>query len=577
MPFRDRWLIAGLSLALVGFALVGLAPAFAPAGDVGPAPSALPVSRPYVEGVLGHATNASPFGARSAADRALVALLFRGLVRLGPDGAVVSDLAVRWEVDASGQSWTFHLRPGLLWQDGTPLTADDVAFTVRTLSDPTYTGPGAASWRDVTAVATDSLTVTLRLATPLGGFLNAATQPIAPEHLLGGIAPADLPGDPFGQHPVGSGPFALTFLDASRAILVAATPVAAGVGVGRPDFQTPVPTDSLATPAPSIGASDAVPYLSGLEFVYYDDVATLRVAWDNGTLDAASGLSPADAVALGATPGARVVRYPGSTLLAVNLDLRPSRIEFRDPAVRRALLEAIDRDAIVADAIAGLAVRADSIIPPTSTFFDLQANPPVAYDAAAAQAALKKAGWKQSAGSWVPTGAKAPLSIEVLCPEESANPVAYAVAASVVADWRAIGINAHQTPLPADELLGTRLHPGGFQAAVVPLVIGLDPDLYPLLASTQTRTGGANVSGLQDPSLDTLLSAARAPGSDAQRQAAYAALQARLTAGVYILPIAFRDEYVVLRDTVSGPEPRPVGTAGDRFWDVLTWRLAVGR
>ena len=64
------------------------------------------------------------------------------------------------------------------------------------------------------------------------------------------------------------------------------------------------------------------------------------------------------------------------------------------------------------------------------------------------------------------------------------------------------------------------------------MTVGLDPDLYPLLASSQTVTGGSNVIGLQDPALDKLLVAARGPGTDARPKAAYAALQKRLAARV---------------------------------------------
>ncbi len=131
-------------------------------------------------------------------------------------------------------------------------------------------------------------------------------------------------------------------------------------------------------------------------------------------------------------------------------------------------------------------------------------------------------------------------------------------------------------PLPASELLGRRLAQGEFQVALVPLAVGLDPDLYPLLASSQTRTGGSNIAGLQDPELDKLLVDARTPLDAAARATAYAALQARLSERTYVLPLAFRDEYVVYRDTLSGPESRPVAGSGDRFWDVLTWRLADG-
>jgi peptide/nickel transport system substrate-binding protein len=578
LKLRDRAVIGVLSVALIVLSIAAIAPSIRSSDDEGPEPTAaVPASRPYVEGILGRATNASPFGARTAADRALVSLLFRGLVRLGPGSAVVGDLAARWDVDGSGRAWTFHLRPGQHWEDGEPITAEDVAFTVKVLTNPDYTGPGSESWRDVQAAILDPLTVQLRLTTPIGGFLQAATQPIAPAHLLAFVPPEELAGDPFGEQPVGSGPFRLVSLDSSRAVLAAAPPIDVGPGnPGGPNFATPRPTDSLATARPSARADIPVPYLDNLELRYYDDVDRLRVDWDAGMLDAASGLPPGDAASFASRTDASLVRYPGTTLLAATLDLRPRRKDFQDAAVRRALLAAIDRDAIVTGTLAGLGVRADSLIPPSSAMFDAKASAEVAYDPTAAKKALGAAGWKQSGGSWIPKGAKDPLVIEVLCPESTANPIAYATASAVVDAWHGVGLAARLVPLPASELVGDRLARGRFQVAVVPLAIGLDPDLYPLLAASQTRAGGSNLSGLQDPDLDTLLVAARTPLDEAARATAYATLQARLAERSYILPLAFRDDYVVFRNTVDGPSPRPVGAPGDRYWDVLTWRLADG-
>ena len=57
-------------------------------------------------------------------------------------------------------------------------------FTIQTLQDADYTGPGATSWSEVTVQAVSPTEVTFTLKTPLGGFLQAATQPIAPAHLL---------------------------------------------------------------------------------------------------------------------------------------------------------------------------------------------------------------------------------------------------------------------------------------------------------------------------------------------------------------------------------------------------------
>jgi peptide/nickel transport system substrate-binding protein len=573
---RDRIVVGVLALVLVVLTGAVLAPSFGSSSpDATPAPT-LPVARPYVEGVIGSAATVSPFSARTSAERAIVALLFRGLVRLGPDDTLVGDLAERWSVDATGSTWTFHLRDGIAWQDGQPLNADDVLFTIATLSDADYAGPGAASWHEVTAASPDPRTVVLTLATPLGGFLQAATQPIAPSHLLDGIAPADLPMAPFGQRPVGSGSFRLEELDERHALLLPA--IRDGRTTGDGALEGAGPTDSLATAVPTAPGGEPIPYLAGLEFRFFDAPGALEAAWRAGELDAASGLPPANAAALAATAGARLLRYPAATLLSVTLNLRVSHPEFGDASVRRALLAAIDRDAIVATVLAGQGARADSPIPASSGAFDPATSPPVAHDPEAARAALVAAGWTEAAdGGWIPKGAKAALTIELLCPEESMNPTTFAVAGAIADDWRAIGLTVVQTPLAGSELVGDRLRTGEFTAAIIGLGIGLDPDLYPLLASTQAVSSGSNFSGLQDPALDKLLVAARAPGTDEARRAAYVALQAQLSSATYLLPIAFRDEAVVVRTTLQGPEIRPIGSPGDRFWDVLTWRLADGR
>ena len=577
MNIRDRAVVGLLALALVAFTGAVMAPSLNPAGPVETAPPSAAPIRPYVEGVLGSAASVSPFSARSAVERAMVALVFRGLVRLGPGDTIVGDLAERWDVDEAGGTWTFHLRPDLVWQDGQPLTSADVLFTIAALSDPDYAGPGAASWGEVTASAPDERTVVLALTTPLGGFLQAATQAIAPRHLLEGVAPADLPIDEYGRHPVGSGSFRVAELDEEHALLLPAVPEVIDPDGGIPGDDTPDPTDSLATAAPTAPGGAPLPYLGGIEFRFFDNPADLRAAWDRGDLHGASGLAPADAADLGDTDGARLLRYPTSTLVAVTLNLRATHPELRDPVVRRALLAAIDRDAIVATVLDGQATRADGLIPPTSWAFDAASTPPVAFDPAAARAGLTAAGWTEAASGWTPKGATAPLVIEVLCPEEAANPASFALAGAIVEAWQGIGLTAILRPVPGAELVADHLRPGSFSAAVLGMGIGLDPDLYPFLASTQVTASGSNFAGLQNPALDALLVAARKPAAEDVRKAAYVALQANLASGLYLLPIAFRDEVVVVRDKLEGPRIRAIGGPGDRFWDVLTWRLADGR
>lgn len=168
-------------LLLLGGLIAG--PSFQPAAAPAPAPTAAPIVG-HVQGVLGRPSSMTPLTARTQVDRDLVALLFRGLVRLGPGTSVLPDLADRWTVSEDGARWTFHLRADARWHDGVPVTSRDVVYTVGVLHDPAYAGPLASTWVEVQATALDELTVQFDLGDPVGGFLHAAALPLLPAHIL---------------------------------------------------------------------------------------------------------------------------------------------------------------------------------------------------------------------------------------------------------------------------------------------------------------------------------------------------------------------------------------------------------
>jgi len=534
-------------------------------------------ARPYVEGALGVPHSVTSLTARTQVDRDLVALVFSGLVRNGPGGSILPDLAERWSVDESGTTWTVDLREDARWHDGEPVTAADVLFTIQALQDPSYSGPSSTSWNEVTVSAAGPRRVVLTLQTPLGGFLQALTQPLAPAHLLADIPINLLADDPFGRQPIGSGPFALVELTDDSASLVPATDVGGVQAEGTVGPSSPPSTDSLTTPPPTRRPSRPRPYLSGIDFRFYRDADALARDFRDGSLDGVSGISRQLAAELGGDPGTRLLRYPGATLTAVLLNLRPGHPEFASPAIRTALLQAIDRGRLIDEAYAMSAASATGPIPPSSPMFDPAADPIVKYDRKGAGTALRKSGWTHKDDGWYLPKATKPTALEVLSPTQDTNPGLFAAAAAVVRDWKALGFAVTHVALPPGEFVTDRLATGRFQVAVVDVTVGLDPDLYPLLASSQTLTGGSNVMGVQDRALDALLTKARAPDTDAARKAAYSALQKQLGAGRYLLPLAFADEVVVVHDTLEGPVPRQASDPSDRFWDVLTWRLAVDR
>lgn len=601
MTRRDRGIVAALGLVLVALGLIIAAPSSpaAPGGAAGQPANESSSGQPsdvYREGIVGRPSSINPVTARTQADRDLAALIFSGLVALGPDGTYRPDLASSWTVDARATTWTFTIRPDARWQDGEPVTSDDVVFTVEVLQHPDYTGSLAPSWRGVSVSAIDDRTVSFVLESPGAGFLQDATVGLLPAHLLRDTPVDTLADSPFSLQPVGSGPFVLVGWNAESANLVpstlADTPVeATAQPTASAPISTPVPPSPglSATPSPAPSATPqtwpaaAPPFkasptegLPGIEFRYFPDADALAAAYRAGNLDAASGLPASVAHALVASAGGHLLSYPRTTLTAIAINIRPGNGELRVPRVRRALLEAIDRAAIISSVVDGAAKRADSPIPPSSWAFDRRASRPVAYNLKAAAADLKAAGWR-AANGWRAPGFKSRYVIGLIAPDADTNPVVMAVAEAVAASWRTFGFKVNLTGLPASEFVGERLEQGAFKIAAVDVGIGLDPDLYPLFGSTQVGAGGSNISGIQDVRLDRLLRAARAPGTLEQRKGAFAALQKRLVERNYLLPIFYRDWPVVMSDRVLGPTVREVGDPSDRYWDVLNWRLAGDR
>jgi peptide/nickel transport system substrate-binding protein len=561
MKLVDRAVILGglLALGLIGGALMqGPSAAPAPSGAVaGSTPEVLR------EAVVGTVRTLNPLFATTEPERDIDALLFRGLTRLGPDGEVVPDLAESWRVADNGRTYTFTLGDAR-WHDGAPVTADDVVFTVLVLQHPGYDGPYGASWRGVAAERIGAQIVRFRLPNAAAGFPLVATQPILPAHLLSGAPVDKLAESDFSRAPIGNGPFKLGAFDEAGADLVAATARSSG----------PI-ANPLRPAASAIPDATTRPRLDGYRFRFYTSWDLAADAFRRGDVDAIGGVSAPLARSL-TMSGVKPIRYPRSVFTSVVLNLRPQQATaFRDARVRRALLLALDRPRMVSTLLDGHGTVAETPISPASFAYDRAAAGRVPYDPKQAVRLLRSAGWKRTSDGWTQRGKRpSRLEFELSAVESAANPVAHAVAQQVAADWARLGIRANLKTYTTEQLAQQRLLPGRYFAAVVDVNLGLDPDLYPLLGSTQAVTGGTNLAGYQSRTLDVQLQAARAYADPRPRKQRFVALQRTLAKELPILPLFFGDYLFLVRDTVLGPTPHEIARPSDRYWDVLAWRLA---
>ncbi|HXI17166.1 MAG TPA: ABC transporter substrate-binding protein, partial [Chloroflexota bacterium] len=169
--------VAAAGMALVAAVLVSFArtAVFAEVPDYGGA---------YVEGLAGFPQAMNPVLANDDASRSVNALIFSGLTRPDANGQPVADLAESWEISPDGKTYTFVIRANARWHDGTPVSSEDVLFTIRTIQDPLYQGQLGSSWRDVAVEKPDDRTVKLTLQKDsYAPFIEHTSLGLLPAHL----------------------------------------------------------------------------------------------------------------------------------------------------------------------------------------------------------------------------------------------------------------------------------------------------------------------------------------------------------------------------------------------------------
>lgn len=520
-PRRLVLALAVLVVALVGtFAwLVVTAPAEGPAAG-----------GTYREAVVGPPIELDPLVARRLPrDPDPTRLLFRGLVQVDARGQPSPDLAERWEVSSEGRVYRFSLRPGLRWDDGEPITAADVLFTVRRAARQDPAQPAAPFWAAVEARAVAPDAVEFVLREPLGAFLEHASLPIVAAHA---------PPDPGVARPAASGPYRLAEAEPGSVALER-----------NPAYDGPPPL------------------LDRLEFRTFPSREAAVQALRGGQVDGFGGLTAAEAALLGGLDRVAVRRateYNKHGLLVLNAQ----RGVFRDRAVRQAAAQAIDRAALIAAALDGEGEPAVGPLSPLSWAFDSTVRYR-SYDPDAARALLAGAGWQGGEpGGPLRKGGEA-LKLELVVADSAPR---LREAAEVSRQLEAIGFRVERSTVASEALLKERLEPGAFDAALIGRWLPeADPDQFALWHSTQARSFGDNYGGISSPDLDRWLEVGRRQVDPAARAEAYRRFQAVWNDEQPAVPLYHpRTAYALSRD-LRGVEDSPLPDVSWRLRQVPAW------
>jgi peptide/nickel transport system substrate-binding protein len=457
--------------------------------------------------------------------------IFEGLVGWTAGTTEIAPrLATAWDVSPDGRTWTFHLRGGVLFHDGTPMDAGAVVASFERLLDPKHPNylpqeEGTEYWRGMLkvidrVVATDPSTVEIRTERPyapliadLVGF--PIVSPTAVAHW----------GDRFALHPVGTGPY-----------MFEAWQPGADVTLRRFDHYW-----------------GGTPALERIVFEVVIDARQRLVELESGSVDLANSILPDEQPFVELHPDLVLHHAPGNDVsyLAFNTQHPP----FDDVRVRRAASYAINKEPIVQLGYEGRAIAADGPLPPTmwAAHEPKQRYP---YDPDEAKRLLAAAAADGSFDASKTYHLYAPSTPRGYLPEPER------VARFLQTALEQVGIHTDLELLPYTQDRDA-IEAGKHDLCLFGWIGDTgDPDnfLYVLFHSDNTLGAAQNVAYYRDSAVDRVLLEAQSTADPAKRSALYGVVQDQISIDAPWVPLAHSELILAGRAEVEGVVLSPTGT-----------------
>ncbi len=479
--------------------------------------------------------------------------MMSGLVTVNDQMAYIADLAEKVPTVENGgvkmagktMTVTYKLRTAK-WHDGKPLTSDDVKFTWDVMMNPTVRATTREGYDKIAGVDTpDPQTVVLRFKEVYAPYLNLFGT-IVPRHLLeADVKNEERPGDSrfnhsdWNRHPIGSGPFKFKEWVAGDHISYQANP------------------DYYGTK----------PKLSGLVFKIVPDENTAFVQLKSGDIDIYQSAALTQYEQLKGLSEITVYETPGLTYEHIDINL--DHPVLKDPAVRRAMTLAINKDEISKKIYKGLYKPAYTDQSPLSYVYNAQTEAINAYNPAEARKVLDAAGWKPGQDGIRAKDGKV-LSFTIASttgrkPRELTEQV-------LIQYFKEVGIGLKISNVPGPKLFGRPdglLYSGNFDLSLYAWTTSPDPSNITLWHSKQIPPGGQNYVRYRNPEIDRLTEEGTRVVDKAKRAEIYKRIQAIMAEDIPMIPMLYWTTLDAVNKRIKGFKPNP--TNSGNLWNCQEW------
>ncbi|HXV12993.1 MAG TPA: peptide ABC transporter substrate-binding protein [Candidatus Krumholzibacteria bacterium] len=451
-------------------------------------------------------------------------------------------------VSADHRVYTYHLRSGVRWHDGRPLTSRDVRFTFDIIMDPKVNVESREGWEAVASLETpDDTTVVFRLQRPYPDFVGETffDEPVLPEHLLRDSAGERFHAARFHRAPVGSGPFT---------------------------FKSWTPGSHLELVANADYYGEG-PYLDAIIFKFIPNENTLLVQLKTGEIDVFDNANINFMSQLEAIPGIRIYRTP--MLMYEHLDLNVENPVLADRRVRRALSFATNKAEIAERIYNGLVMAAPLDEFAESRYYSPSAAERARFDLAAARRLLHEAGWRDTDNDGIVDRDGVPLKLTISA--SAGQPNRERTELVLREQYRAVGIDVEIRNYGPTVLYGTYedggiLKRGSFDIAMYAWLSTPEPSRREALYSaTSVPPQGQNHPRFRHDELTRLLEEGSTETDVAKREVIYQRVQEILVDEAPVIPLFWYTAIDPVTERLQNF--RPNATQSADTWNAATWYL----
>jgi peptide/nickel transport system substrate-binding protein len=466
------------------------------------------------------------------------------------DGQMIPELATEVPTVANGgisrdgRTIVYHLRRGVLWQDGKGFDARDIVFTWGAIMNPRNSVPVRQGYDLITSIDTpDPYTVVVHLRRPYAPFIStffamsSTAYAILPAHILSKYKSID--DVPFNRAPIGTGPFRVASVDGSHVKLVANRSYWRGL-----------------------------PQLKEVDFEWQPDGDKILADLKAHRIDFYYGAFGHQEPAIHGIPGTTIYLYQFNYFLDIGFNTASPVVS--DRQVRQALAYATDRAAIVSEDANGVNESADTDQAPSS-WARAENVRHYDFDPIKARATLDAAGWKVG-----PHGIRAKdgrqLRIVLVSDGIAGSETTERI---IQSDWRAVGVdvvvrNVSENALDSSAASGGIEATGKFDAVIEGWVNGVDPDDSTQFMCDMRPPAGWNVYRYCNPSLDAAERAELSTYDQRTRQGDFGRIQQILADDVPIIMLSFAQQQDVVNLDLKNYYPAKAVTP---FWN--PWQLEI--